>query len=104
MPFYDATCRDCGVEGTVFLYYAQFDAAKRRGGTKCYVCNGLADFKVNKPNLYGLMRCKDAAFADAEEATGERINSTKDIDRLEKAGVIRAVTNPSRARKFKDKR
>jgi hypothetical protein len=49
------------------------------------------------------MRCRDAAFSDAEEATGERINSTKDIDRLEKAGVIRAVTNPSRHRQFKDK-
>lgn len=98
MPFYEFKC--CNkkpiLEHKTFAQYDAWDFPKCE-------CGLVMQPRVNTPALYGLMRCKDDAFSDAEEATGQKITSTKDIDRLEKAGVIRAVTNPSRARIYKDK-
>lgn len=106
MPFYDMYCgankKHVAHRHMSFAEYDAYDPFEE-GAPICH-CGGTLHVGVHTPALYGLMRTKDQAFADAEEATGEKITSTKDIDRLEKAGVIRAVTNPSRYRKFKEKK
>lgn len=102
MPIYALTC---GHEA--IISFNRFDALKELGWPKSTCPHECVDSRPNSANLatfYGAWRISDPAFRDAEEATGEKIRSTKDIDRLEKAGVIRAVTNPSRSRKFKEKR
>ncbi len=100
MPFYDMVCPG-GHSNEAFVSYKDYD---RKDFGKCNIClQSYSPQIAENISLYGLMRCKDDAFDDAREATGEDIRSTRDIDRLEKAGVIRAVTNPSRYRKFKDK-
>jgi hypothetical protein len=101
MPMYDLRCWECGQQKrNQWLTYNDYDA----GAFGFCKCGGVMGPLLNAPSTYGLMRCHDQAFADAEEATGCSISSTRDIDRLERSGVIRAVTNPSRARKFVDKK
>lgn len=101
MPFYDMVCKG-GHPNEVFVTYDDYD---KKAFGKCNIClQKITPCIPESVTLYGMMRCKDDAFSDAEEATGEKITSTRDIDRLEKQGVIRAITNPSRHRKFKDKK
>ncbi len=100
MPMYDFSCDYCDKIHTESLSFSEFD-----GKQFPVCCRGhRMSVRLNVPALYGMMRCRDSAFSDATEATGEAVSSTKDIDRLEKAGVIRAVTNPSRHRTYKDKK
>jgi hypothetical protein len=101
MPFYDMVCEG-GHQNEVFCSYNDYD---KKNFPMCNICQTRFNPCIAENiALYGLMRCRDEAFDDAKEATGEDIKSTKDIDRLEKAGVIRAVTNPSRSRAYKDKK
>ena len=102
MPMYDMVCPR-GHSNEAYVSYKQYDLGSfgRCGRPDCSLA--LSPLIPDNVSLYGLMRCRDSAFDDAHEATGEKVTSTKDIDRLEKAGVIRAVTNPSRYRKFRDK-
>ena len=87
------------------MTFAEFDAYDPLSEEAHYCfCGRPLVVGVHTPALYGMMRVKDKDFADATEATGEAVASTHDIDKLEKAGVIRAVTNPSRYRKFKEKK
>lgn len=107
MPLYTLLCPDSnGLHTPVekLMTFAQYDRGIKRGYGACPDCGGGLTPALNQSALYGMMRVKDSDFADAEEATGEKITSTRDIDRLEKAGVIRAITNPSRYRKFKEKK
>lgn len=101
MPYYDFKCRMCGRVTEKNLSYPDYD---RRKFPSCCYCLCEMNAQLSSPATYGTMKVHERAFADAAEATGETINSTHDIDRLERAGVIRAVTNPSRHRSFKDKR
>ncbi len=97
MPVYTLKCHLCGEQKDAYVSYADYDAGAFPDCTErsCRDLEVPCQPMVNFPSLYGMMRVKDQAFSDAHEATGCEISSTKDIDRLEKAGVIRAITNPS---------
>lgn len=102
MPYYDLTCGH-----SQRISFERFDGLKSMGwpdGTCDHECVGAMPIAAPPVTFYGAWRISDSDFRDCEEATGQKIRSTKDIDRLEKAGVIRAVTNPSRSRKFKEKK
>jgi len=100
MPYYDFTCGH-----TRKFSFAEYDLCNDRAGFEpCPTCGVDSNpISANVATLYGLTRYADKAFADASEATGEKITSTKQIDHLEKTGVIRAITNPS-TYKFKNGR
>lgn len=102
MPMYDMVCPK-GHSNEEYVSYKQYDHGSfgRCGRPDCSL--PLTPCIPESVSLYGLMRCRDEAFSDAYEATGQKVNSTRDIDRLERSGVIRAVTNPSRHRTFKDR-
>lgn len=104
MPFYNMYC-EMKHRASRHMTFSEFDKYDplAEESPHCF-CGRTLHVGIHQPALYGMMRVKDSDFADAEEATGEKVTSTRDIDRLEKAGVIRAVTNPSRYRKFKEKK
>jgi hypothetical protein len=105
MPLYDMYCAGTPRHKlSRYMTYAEYDEYDPLDEDSFHCpCGHTLTVGIHSPALYGTMKCKDQAFADAEEATGHKITSTHDIDRLEKAGIIRAVTNPSRHRVYKDK-
>lgn len=98
MPLYEYKCPDHG----------QFDqVAPMKDYLKpqpCPTCSQPSVKLISVPVVYGTMKLHDKVMADASEASGEEITNTKQIDALEKAGKMYAITNPSRARKFKEKK
>lgn len=99
MPMYDFVCEKDG------KFEKFFSIARVPGETPCGKCGEEAKRVLFYSfGIYGTTKFHDKAFADASEAMGKPIQSTKEIDALEKAGEIRAITNPSRHRKYKDKK
>lgn len=96
MPFYDMACQRCDHEQPVRLSYAEFDK-------KAFPehCSEPMVTKINLPTFYGAWRIGDKDFKDATEASMLEIKSAKDIDKLERGGVMYPITNPSRHRSRK---
>ncbi len=87
------------------VFEREFSFAEVPERTACPVCGSEAKrILFYRFTVYGTDRFSDKAFADASEATGQKITNTKQIDALEASGEIRAITNPSRHRKFKEKK
>ena len=80
-----------------FMTFSEYDALVE--GTSSKVCESCGvecrPISVNPTVFYGAWRIDDKDFRDAEEASGIKIKSTKDIDKLEKAGKMYRITNPS---------
>ena len=100
MPFYDFACANCGEK-----YEKSYTYAKVPPAIEC-PCGNKADriLFYKSVTTYGTDRFSESAFQDASEASGEVITNTKQVDRLEREGKMYAITNPSRARKFKEKK
>lgn len=93
MPFYDLTCGH-----VVRISFDRFDALKELDWPKSTCDQGCVDSRpISAPpvTFYGAWRINDPVFRDAEEASGEKVHSTKDIDKMEKAGKMYRITNPS---------
>lgn len=68
----------------------------------CQTCGQRAQRDlIGRFCVYGTDKFSDSGFRDASEASGERITNTKQVDKLEKAGLMQAVTCPSQHRKWK---
>jgi len=99
MPVYDFVCKRDGPWEDVYPMASVPDTAP------CPKCSKPSKRTLfYKFNIYGADKFHDGVLADASEAAGFTITNTKQVDALEKAGKMYAITNPSRARKFKDKK
>jgi len=101
MPLYDFICKNKHITEDV-ISFNDFD--KSAFGT-CGECDSpRKPVAANDVGVYGTDKFSDSAFRDASEAAGFTVTNTKQIDKLESAGKMYAITNPSRHRKTKDER
>lgn len=100
MPRYDFKCPE---HGQFEEFYAYSETLPDE--TKCYRCKQASPRVLFYSfGLYGTEKFGDKSFRDASEALGRTVRSTKEIDKAEASGEIRAITNPSRHRTYKDKK
>lgn len=99
LPNYDFNCKKHGPWTDIYPMASVPDSAP------CPKCNKKSKRTLfYKFSIYGADKFHDKVLADASEASGGKITSTKQVDALEKAGKMYAITNPSRHRHFKDKK
>lgn len=86
MPLYRYECDSCGNIDEKFRFIKSY---KRAG--KCSVCKKKTHFILSPVSFYGWNRFTGDGFKDAEEASGQKITSTKQIDMMEKQGIMRCI-------------
>lgn len=99
MPSYDFVC---GKHGPWTDIYPMASVPDTAPCPKCKKDSKRTLFY--KFTIYGTDKFHDDAFADASEASGRKVTNSKQIDSMERNGEMYAITNPSRHRKFKDKK
>lgn len=101
MPLYSLRCDNKHKEDK-FLTFEQYDLSAFGDCTTC--AGALRPVAANKICVYGTVKYHDKALADASEAAGRRISSTKDADAAEANGEMYRITNPSAHRRTKAER
>lgn len=98
MPMYSLICKWKHITDKI----VSFDEYDKSAFGACDTCgDSCKPVAANDVAAYGTDKYSDDAFRDASEAAGFEVTNTKQVDKLEKAGKMYAVTNPSRY-KFKN--
>lgn len=99
MPEYTLICPEKHQHNQFLSFSAYDELVDGTCQRPCPTCGvDSRPIAVNPTTFYGAWRISDSDFRDAEEASAVKINSTKDIDRLEKNGTMYRITNPSQYR------